>query len=812
MPRPWLGCWNSWRRRGAGLAGVAASVLVAPAVPVAAAEANVLTIDLDARHQTIEGFGTCYINWTRDRRPEYDDPAFYDTVVYDLGLSLVRQQMQDELEPVNDDGDPHHFRWDGFVVGDVGTGWSFADRMRFLEEFKRRGVTRFLMSPWSPPAFMKTHRASRVGGHLRLDYLAEYAEYMAANIILAKTNHGIDIGYITLQNELLFIEPYHSCVFSPATAREAVRALMRKFAAEGITTRILMPEDMMQLDRMLAYIAPTMSDPETRHFPGDFATHRLGGADVVRAWREQTAMHGRTHWMTETSGHAQTWDGALQMAGDMHDYLVEGDFVAWIYWQITDSERAGVYALMVDGKKTPKYHAAKHYYRFVRPGAVRVSAGVPAAATAAGLRVGAFLHEVDGTLTWVLVNLGSEPATVVLPTRSAAPPEHYEVWLSTAALACAAQPPVAAGGAFTLPPRSLATFVGRSDELRTRDAIDEWPEAWRPPPGDDGAPRGATVNPIAREQTLIGSFTPLHQAVLRGDLPEIERLLAAGADVNARAVDGWSVLHMAAATFQGERGQGGAARWSKYDVLARILREAPDLSATTADGWTALHAAVANAHAAWAQDPEDNVRRVHDLIAAGVPVEARDAAGRTALHWAAWQGFSQMHLPSRADVVEALLAGGAQVDAVDARGRTPLHYAAEMGYEAIVAALMRAGADAAASDSVQQTPLTLAQARELHAVVALLGAHGSIAPVLTAREAGHSPRPGGRLGPELLRAAWDGDEARVRALLAEGADVFYMDSDGFRAIERARDNAHTVIVELLRAAEEAPPAGAEGPR
>jgi hypothetical protein len=55
----------------------------------------------------------------------------------------------------------------------------------------------------------------------------------------------------------------------------------------------------------------------------------------------------------------------------------------------------------------------------------------------------------------------------------------------------------------------------------------------------------------------------------------------------------------------------------------------------------------------------------------------------------------------------------------------------------------------------------------------------------------------GILGEELIQAAIRGDVEGVRKLLGKGADVHHMDSDGFRAIDRARDNGHDAVVEML---------------
>jgi ankyrin repeat protein len=72
------------------------------------------------------------------------------------------------------------------------------------------------------------------------------------------------------------------------------------------------------------------------------------------------------------------------------------------------------------------------------------------------------------------------------------------------------------------------------------------------------------------------------------------------------------------------------------------------------------------------------------LIGRQANIDARDAAGRTALMLATLQG--------KTDAVLALLAHGADPNAVDASGTTPLQAATAGGQTAIVTALQRYGA------------------------------------------------------------------------------------------------------------------------
>ena len=90
--------------------------------------------------------------------------------------------------------------------------------------------------------------------------------------------------------------------------------------------------------------------------------------------------------------------------------LTAGEESAWLYWQFAEADQ--VTSQCLTGKRemanAPKYVAAKHFYRFIRPNAVRVQAKVDGAP---GLLASAYLHPADRTLTAVLVNSGSAPAS-----------------------------------------------------------------------------------------------------------------------------------------------------------------------------------------------------------------------------------------------------------------------------------------------------------------------------------------------------------------------------------------------------------------
>lgn len=146
-------------------------------------------------------------------------------------------------------------------------------------------------------------------------------------------------------------------------------------------------------------------------------------------------------------------------------------------------------------------------------------------------------------------------------------------------------------------------------------------------------------------------------------------------------------------------------------------------------------------------------------------------------------------------MVDVLIKHGARINIEDNNGRTPLHYASEMGYERIVWALMQAGADKKAKDNNRHTPLDLAKTRELENVIHIL--EKEELPAHLSETVRDQAPDSGKYGQELVDAAWNGNIEKVKELLEKGADVDFIDSDGFKAIDRARDNGHDEIVKIL---------------
>lgn len=207
----------------------------------------------------------------------------------------------------------------------------------------------------------------------------------------------------------------------------------------------------------------------------------------------------------------------------------------------------------------------------------------------------------------------------------------------------------------------------------------------------------AQVAPSAVE---AARYTGLLAAAQQGDLAKAKKLLAAGANVNARDPYGRTAVHISTHARQRELirvlAQAGAdlelLENDRYDAVTiaavaddeeslRVLLSlgaSAKLTTSRYDG-TALIAAAHLGH--------DGV--VKQLIAAGAPLDHVNNLHWTALIEAIVLGNGG---PRHQEVVRALLAAGTSTRLTDREGNTPLALAKARGYSAMVTLLMQAGA------------------------------------------------------------------------------------------------------------------------
>ncbi len=199
----------------------------------------------------------------------------------------------------------------------------------------------------------------------------------------------------------------------------------------------------------------------------------------------------------------------------------------------------------------------------------------------------------------------------------------------------------------------------------------------------------------APSTTDIAGYDGLHQAAHEGDVQTIRRLVAEGADLDARDGSGRTPIHVAAFA-------------SNDDALRALAEAGADMNALENRAYDVLTiAAVAN-------DP--------DLVQL-----ALDLGNRADLITSPYDGtalIAAAHLGHQ-EVVRRLIAGGAPLDHVNNLGWTALIEAVVLGdggpdHVETVRALVAAGADKAIPDRDGVTPLAHATARGFAEISELL--------------------------------------------------------------------------------------------
>lgn len=82
-----------------------------------------------------------------------------------------------------------------------------------------------MLSPWSPPAYMKTNGERNHGGKLKEEYRERWAEYIC-RYIEEYRNRGYHVTKLTLQNEPKAKQTWDSCVYTAAEQKEFLRDYM----------------------------------------------------------------------------------------------------------------------------------------------------------------------------------------------------------------------------------------------------------------------------------------------------------------------------------------------------------------------------------------------------------------------------------------------------------------------------------------------------------------------------------------------------------------------------------------------------------
>lgn len=409
------------------------------------------TVDHKNTFQTIRGFGAYYA-------PRYAEEYAGEMSATAMRCGLISNQIEWE----NDNNDPYVLNMEAFDQSAF--DWDYLRRVKAL------GVESFILTSWSPPAWMKENLTTSLfaAGHsgdteaslnrLSFHYYEEFAESMVAVVRMFKDNAGIDLAGIGLQNEPAFHEPYPSAILDPHYFKELVKVVGKRFEQEGIETMLYMPEQVFTqgYPSMMDYMDVLNADAGANAYAGAIASHSYATNGINAAtpdWSQWTAMWNKAQegakpmemWMTETHRAYTDHDDAMNIAAGIAGALIGGNASLWTQWSFPDQ-------FLTANKPNSMLYAMKNYSGFVRPGAIRIASS----SSNRSLVMTAFRHPESQAVSLVIVNLadGELPMDISAPNL----PVLYDAYRTSANENCAFTGKVDISKMMVVPGRSVITL------------------------------------------------------------------------------------------------------------------------------------------------------------------------------------------------------------------------------------------------------------------------------------------------------------------------------------------------------------------
>lgn len=278
------------------------------------------------------------------------------------------------------------------------------------------------VSPWSPPAWMKSNNNMLHGGSLKPEYYGAWANYFV-KFIKAYETEGIPIWGLTVQNEPMANQQFESCIYSAQEERDFLKDhLGPTLENAGLKDKKILVWDH---NRTMMYQRAQciLDDPAAAKYVWGVAFHWYVNDTFDNVKRVHEAYPNVNLMLTEgcLSPHGKKvrkWQLGETYAQSMINDFNNGA-VGWTDWNVMLDKQGGpnhvnnfCYAPIQADTRTGQltyansYYYIGHFSKFVRPGARRIISS----------------PMVDSLLTTAFLNADGKVAVVVLNSSDAAQP------------------------------------------------------------------------------------------------------------------------------------------------------------------------------------------------------------------------------------------------------------------------------------------------------------------------------------------------------------------------------------------------------
>lgn len=283
---------------------------------------------------------------------------------------------------------------------------------------------KLFVSPWSPPAWMKTTGKMNNGGKLKPEFQQAWAQYYC-RFIKELEREGVPVWGLTVQNEPEAVQTWDSCVYTPAEECDFIRDYLGPtLESEGLGRLKLIIWDHNR-DRAVHRAKAVYDDPEAARYVWGLGFHWYSQScfDNIRlihdAWPDKELLF--TEGCQEGGPTTGSW-----AAGERYGESIISDLnrwtTGWVDWNLVLDEKGGPNhvgnfcsaPILCDTVKDeilyqPSYFYIGHFSRTIRPGAERILC----ASTHDALEVTAARNQ-DGSVAVVVMNRTESPMDFTL--------------------------------------------------------------------------------------------------------------------------------------------------------------------------------------------------------------------------------------------------------------------------------------------------------------------------------------------------------------------------------------------------------------
>lgn len=190
-------------------------------------ENDVLNIYPEVRYQEMEGFGGAltdaagyiYSEMFREQQEELVQMYFGEEAMNYQKVRIHMDSCDFSTHMYEADSDPDDEKLEKF---------SFAETERYIipllnaAEKAAGKKLKIMLSPWSPPAYMKTNGERKHGGSLKEQYCQRWAEYVCRYIEEFR-KRGYEVERVSVQNEPKAVQTWDSCVYTPEQEKTFIK-------------------------------------------------------------------------------------------------------------------------------------------------------------------------------------------------------------------------------------------------------------------------------------------------------------------------------------------------------------------------------------------------------------------------------------------------------------------------------------------------------------------------------------------------------------------------------------------------------------